>query len=209
MTTTKLFVVRHGQTTHNRDGLISGYFGDPLLTQQGIAQAEDTREKLSHIHFDEAYSSDLKRAVHTAAIIYGQDIHPSKQMTELRERTFGTIEGQAQTRLDGYRELPHFQAMNDEERWHHKFEDDMESDHEVSTRFIGALKKIAEDNIGKTVLVAAHGGTLRTLLIGIGFAKSSELPFGSIGNAAFIELDYKDGSFTTGQLSGIKKSVSS
>lgn len=208
MVTTKLFVVRHGQTTHNRDGLISGYFEDPVLTDQGIAQAEETRQKLSHIHFDEAYSSDLKRAVHTAAIIYGQDIHSSKQLTELRERTFGSIEGKAQERLDGYRVLPHFQALSDEERWHHKFEDDMESDHEVSTRFIGALKKIAEENLGKTILVAAHGGTLRTLLISIGFAKSSELPFGSIDNAAFIELYYKDGSFTAGQVGGIRKTIS-
>ncbi len=207
MTTTKLYVVRHGQTTHNRDGLISGYFVDPVLTEQGIIQANETKQKLSHIRFDEAYSSDLHRAAHTAAIIYGQDIHPTKQLTNLRERTFGSIEGKSNTLLDEFRLQPHFQSLSAEERWHHKFEDDMESDHDVSTRFIGALRKIANDNKGKTVLVAAHGGTLRTLLISIGYTTSTELPFGSIDNAAFVELEYKDGTFITGEMGGIRKTT--
>jgi len=207
MPTTKLYVVRHGQTTHNRDGLISGYFVDPVLTEQGITQANETKQKLSHVHFDEAYSSDLQRAAHTAAIIYGQDIHPTKQMAGLRERTFGAIEGKPNTLLDEFRLQPHFQSLSAEERWRHKFKDDMESDHEVSTRFIGALRKIANDNRGKTVLIAAHGGTLRTLLISIGYASSAELPFGTIDNAAFVELDYDDDSFTTGEVGGIRKAI--
>lgn len=206
MTTTKLFVVRHGQSTNNRDGLISGYHMDPVLTDQGISQAKETQQKLNHIHFDEAYSSDLKRAAHTAAIIYGKDIHPSKQIKDLRERTFGSIEGKAQTHLDNLRADPYFQSLNDDKRWTHKFADDIESDHEVATRFVSALKDIAEQNIGKTVLVAAHGGTLRSLLVSIGYAKINELPYGSIDNAAFVELDYKDGSFTTGETGGIRKS---
>ncbi len=207
MTATRLFIVRHGQTTHNRDGFISGYHGDPVLTDEGIAQAKETQKKLSHVHFDEAYSSDLQRAVHTAAIIYGKDIHPTKQIKDLRERTFGSIEGNPQKDLDDLRADPNFQSLSNEERWHHKFADDMESDHEVSSRFVNALLKIADDNKGKTVLVAAHGGTLRTLLMSLGYATAAELPFGSIGNAAYIELKYTDGTFTIGELGGIKKVV--
>lgn len=205
MSITKLFVVRHGQTTHNRDKRISGYHGDPPLTEEGIEQANQTKERLSHIHFDEAYSSDLQRAAHTAAIIYGKDIHPSNQLTDLRERTFGAIEGGPQSQLDEYRARPDFQSMDEKSRWHHKFEQDMESDHEVSERFVGALREIAAKHPGKTILVAAHGGTLRTLLITVGFATAAELPFGSIDNAAFIELDYSDGAFTIGQTGGIRK----
>lgn len=207
MTTTKLFVVRHGQTTHNRDKLISGYAENPPLTEQGKQQAEETKQKLSHIQFDEAYSSDLQRAAHTAAIIYGKDVHPTNQLVELRERTFGSIEGGPQSQLDEFRARPEFLAMDDKQRWHHKFADDMESDHEVSERFVGALRKIAARHPGKTILVAAHGGTLRTLLITLGFATPAELPFGSISNAAFIELDYSEGTFTIGQTGGITKTI--
>ena len=81
----------------------------------------------------------------------------------------------------------------------------MESDHEVATRFIGALKDIAEDNISKTILVAAHGGTLRTLLISLGYATNSELPYGSIDNASFVEIIYQDDKFIVGELGGIHK----
>lgn len=208
MTATRLFVVRHGQTTNNRDGLISGYYEDPPLTEDGIAQAKATREKLSHIHFDDAYSSDLQRAVHTAAIIYGDDIRPLKQITELRERSFGSIEGLASTQLDSFRKLPYFKSLTEEERWKHKFAEDIESDHEVSIRFINALVSVAEDNAGKTILIASHGGTLRTMLISIGYATAPELPFGSIDNAAFVELNYTNGSFIVGHVGGVRKQLS-
>jgi broad specificity phosphatase PhoE len=207
MTTTRLYVVRHGQSTHNQDKLISGYSENPALTEQGIAEAKATQKKLSHIHFDEAYSSDLQRAAHTAKIIYGQEVHPSKQITNLRERAFGTAEGKPQIVLDEFRDDPSFQALTEEQRWFHKFADDMESDHEVATRFIGALENIAQENVGKTLLVAAHGGTLRTLLISLGYATNSELPFGSIDNASFVEIIYKDGKFTVGELGGIHKAT--
>jgi broad specificity phosphatase PhoE len=207
MNITRLYVVRHGQSTHNHKKLISGYDENPALTEQGIAQAKETKQTLAHVHFDEAYSSDLERAAHTAAIIYGQDVHPSKQITGLRERAFGAAEGQPQIVLDEFRKNPEFQALTEEQRWFHKFADDMESDHEVATRFIGALKNVAKDNIGKTILVAAHGGTLRTLLISLGYATNSELPYGSIDNASFVEIIYKDNEFTVGELGGIHKAT--
>ncbi len=78
--------MRHGQTTHNRDRLASGHV-DPELTEAGAAQAEAVRQKLSHVHFDEVYSSDLKRAADTAAIVYGSSIIPIHLSTSSLERS--------------------------------------------------------------------------------------------------------------------------
>ena len=66
----------------------------------------------------------------------------------------------------------------------------MESDHELSERFIGALRGIAQSNVGKTVLVAAHGGTVRITLIGLKHGSHADFPPGSIKNASFIEVSY-------------------
>ena len=63
-----LYLVRHGQSEHNRDDIISGQV-DPSLTNQGIQDATKTKLKLSNVHFSDVYSSDLIRAYKTASII--------------------------------------------------------------------------------------------------------------------------------------------
>ena len=85
---TVLYVMRHGETTHNRDGIASGHV-DPDLTEKGIEQAAAFRDKLAHIHFDVAYSSDLRRAVNTAAIVYGEEVPEHRQLHEAGQREAG------------------------------------------------------------------------------------------------------------------------
>lgn len=205
MSNCRIYVVRHGQTTHNRDNIISGHDDDPELTEQGIAQAQETRDKLAHISFDEVYSSDLQRAVKTAEIIAGKPVHESRQVRGLRERKFGAIDGTPNVHLNNLRAQPYFQALPIEDRWTHKLADDMESDHQVATRFEQALIDIAQTHPSQTVLVAAHGSTLRTLLIHIGFARVEELGYGTIDNAAFVELAFDGQHFSVQQTSGINK----
>ena len=63
----KLFMVRHGQTTGNVDGLIYGQVDYPL-TQKGREQAAAIRPVLDKFNFDRVYSSDLSRAIETQQI---------------------------------------------------------------------------------------------------------------------------------------------
>jgi len=200
----RIFVVRHGQTTYNRDDIISGHDVDPELTDEGRAQAQRTQARLSHITFDTAYSSDLQRAADTAAIIYGKPVHPRHRIPELRERKFGAIDGMPNHHLRKLRSSLEVQGLSDAERWTHKLAEDMESDQEVALRFERALTRVARQNLGKTILVGSHGGTLRTLLIHLGYAKSTaELPYGSIENAAYAELLYDGSKFSFGEVSGV------
>jgi probable phosphoglycerate mutase len=83
MKQTVIYVIRHGQSTHNRDSILSGQV-DPELTKEGIRQLIMARDKLSHIQFDEIYSSDLKRAAKTAEIIAGKPVHTTHQLPDLR-----------------------------------------------------------------------------------------------------------------------------
>ena len=75
MQKTVIYLVRHGQTVHNRDYIVSGQVNPPL-TRPGVEQARAVAEKLSDIHFDHIYASDLERAIRTAEIITGKTLVP-------------------------------------------------------------------------------------------------------------------------------------
>lgn len=64
-----LYVVRHGQTEANVEGLFNG-LNDFDLTREGIAQANSLARQLKgKIKFFKIYCSPLKRAEHTAKIL--------------------------------------------------------------------------------------------------------------------------------------------
>lgn len=60
----KLFLIRHGQTSANLEGIYAGQTDVPL-TDLGRQQAEAIRPILAPIVFDKIFSSDLQRAIDT------------------------------------------------------------------------------------------------------------------------------------------------
>jgi broad specificity phosphatase PhoE len=198
----KLYIIRHGESVANRDNLVGGHFDSPL-TDKGRKQARETKQLLADVHFDTAYSSDLRRATETAAIIFGQTIPSSRQLYDLRERNFGRLEGGSTEEWfginkayeDKYAELPF------EERWHHEYADDIENDKVLCQRVEKALKNIAQKHMGQTVLVVIHGGPIRTLLM-----KLKHAPFltaGSFANAGYVELTYDGRAFRIAKVIGV------
>lgn len=198
-----IYVVRHGQSEHNKKGLTSGH-SNPQLTSEGKKQARATKKILENVKFDEVYSSDLDRAIDTAEIIFGSPVPINHRLSQLRERNFGIYESLPETEY-GQVKRSHkskIESLTDEEKWRYKFHEHTESNFELATRIIETLVDIAENNTGKTVLVAAHGGVIRTTLISLGYATEEELPSGSIENAGFAELLYEDGEFTVESANG-------
>ena len=202
-----LYVVRHGQSVHNRDYITSGHV-DPPLTELGVIQANKTRERLADIVFDEVYSSDLERAIHTAEIIAGKSVPNSHRLVALRERSFGDFDGKSETLLDDHADSLRsaFNALPDDDQWRFKWSPDIESDDELSQRIIGALEKIALENAGKTILVASHGGAIRTMLIKLQRLSTNSLPRGTIDNTGFAELTYDSNILEVLNLEGVKTS---
>ena len=85
-----LVLVRHGLSEYNKLGIWAGW-EDPELAPEGVEQAQKTGQELSDIHFDFAYSSDLKRATHTLDVIktqINQEV-PTTIDKALRERNYG------------------------------------------------------------------------------------------------------------------------
>ena len=81
--TTRVIIVRHGQSTYNAKQIIQGRCDESVLTDKGIADARTVGETLQNIPIDAFYCSPLQRAKQTAQIIHGYLTNPPKlQPTE-------------------------------------------------------------------------------------------------------------------------------
>ena len=86
----KLILIRHGETDWNRDGRYQGWCDTPL-NAKGRGQARLVALRLKHEKIDKVYSSDRRRALESAGIIFGKT--PINGLPELREMGFGVFEG--------------------------------------------------------------------------------------------------------------------
>ncbi|CDI59871.1 Phosphoglycerate mutase [Lactobacillus helveticus CIRM-BIA 101] len=93
---TEVYLVRHGETMFNQLNKVQGWCDSPL-TVKGINDLKVTANALSQVHFDNMYSSDLKRAIDTVHLMKDanlvSDIGKIKKLPEFREVFFGTFEG--------------------------------------------------------------------------------------------------------------------
>lgn len=86
----KVYIVRHGEVPHN--ALKQYNTKDEELTELGIKQAEELRDRIKNMHFDIIFSSPLIRAKHTSDIInINNDIIIDDR---LMERNCGSLSGQ-------------------------------------------------------------------------------------------------------------------
>jgi probable phosphoglycerate mutase len=88
LSTHELWLVRHGETTASRDGFLAGWTDVPL-TGRGEEQARSLQPFLAGNGFDGVFSSDLRRAMTTARLAWGE---PTAE-PRLREIGFGDLEG--------------------------------------------------------------------------------------------------------------------
>lgn len=89
----RLYLVRHGQTDMNKRNMFYGWT-DADINETGIQQAEMLRQYFRQVPIDAIYSSDLRRAAHTAEIIAaGKDMKVHYD-SAFRELYYGDWENQ-------------------------------------------------------------------------------------------------------------------
>ncbi|ACO64865.1 predicted protein [Micromonas commoda] len=91
--TKRVTLVRHGQSTWNKEGRIQGSSDLSVLTQKGESQAEITREMLQGKHFDIGFRSPLARASRTAEVIWDSRDSKLIDLWELREIDLYSFQG--------------------------------------------------------------------------------------------------------------------
>lgn len=97
-----IHVLRHGVTTINQEGLLSGQT-DTDLSARGVARLNELVDRYRYPAVDKLYSSPLKRCVHTAAIIY--PAMKPELVDNLKEIDFGVYNGTPAKDLLGLPEI--------------------------------------------------------------------------------------------------------
>ena len=154
--TTRICLVRHGETEWNTERRIQGQI-DIGLNETGLRQAAATGSRLTTAGIAALYSSDLKRAWVTAQAI-GKALGLTPQpVPELRERHYGIFEGLTydearDTHPEGYAA---FEGRNAD----YDFTNG-ESLKAMFARVTGKLQALAATHRGQAVAVVVHGGVL-------------------------------------------------
>lgn len=184
-TTTRLCIVRHGETAWNAEHRVQGQLDIPL-NSIGLAQALAVSEVLGREKFDAIYSSDLSRARQTAdptvSLLAGKIL----QDRELRERHYGIFERltYAEVKVRFPEDYARFDARDPEYafRTGERLKD-------FSDRSIAVLSRIAKQHAGQQVLIFTHGGVLDMLYRHIkGLSLGAERDFG-IPNAGLNRIE--------------------
>ena len=190
---TTIVLIRHGQSVANLNLLFAGHF-DADLSELGRAQAELTAEEVTkRFKIDKIYSSDLLRAYNTAVPISektGIEIIPDKM---LREIFAGEWEGRAFDEISEVYKEDFFVWRNDIGNSRCT---GGESTREVGERMLAAMRRVADENEGKTVVVATHAAAIRSLMAicsGKDFSVMKEIPF--VTNASYSVLEVNGESF--------------
>ena len=160
-----LVLVRHGQSEWNALGLWTGQ-EDISLTEQGKAEARAAAEHLREITLHKAYASNLKRTHQTLEEIKSALEHTELETTHheaLNERHYGDYQAKNKWEIKD--------AVGEEEftklrrNWDHPVPNG-ETLKDVHGRVLPYYEQtILEDlKVGKNVIVAAHGNSLRALM---------------------------------------------
>lgn len=154
--TTRICLIRHGETEWNAERRIQGQI-DIGLNETGRRQALAAGRWLQMAGIDALYSSDLKRAWVTAHAIGTALALAPEAVPQLRERRYGIFEGltyaEAQARYpDGYAAFEGRNAAYDFENG--------ESLRDMYARVTGKLQELAAAHYGKNIAVVVHGGVL-------------------------------------------------
>jgi broad specificity phosphatase PhoE len=203
-----IYLIRHGHTEWNEQGLLQGQ-GDSPLTKRGIAEIYTRAEEFKTISFNAVYSSDLGRAKTTAELITKH--HQLAVVTNelLREKHFGRLEGRKWSKVkeELRDELKRRETLVENERKQHKFFPEMETDEEGVARLITFLRQVALVHLSHKILVVSHGGVMRALLVHLGYATHQQLPSETIANTGYVVLESDGIDFFIKKTVGITKTL--
>jgi probable phosphoglycerate mutase len=154
--TTRLILLRHGETAWNAEHRMQGQLDVPL-SATGVWQAEQLTQALADEPIDAVYASDLVRARLTALPLAERLGLVAQRHIGLRERHFGIFQGHTVDEV-AVRWPAHFAGWRArEEQWRIP---DGESGREFIDRVLAALQEIVARHAGARIAVVAHGGVL-------------------------------------------------
>ena len=192
MQATRIIAVRHGETAWNVATRIQGQLDIPL-NERGLWQAARVAAALGTEPLDAVYASDLARAWETGAAIARAAGRTLQAHTGLRERGFGSLQGQTFAEIQAA-------FPEDSRRWRsrdpHWEPPGGESLLRLGERIERTLDEIAAQHLGKQIVLVAHGGVLDVLYrLATGQAIQAPRTW-NLGNATINRLLWTPGALT-------------
>jgi 2,3-bisphosphoglycerate-dependent phosphoglycerate mutase len=189
MASTRIILIRHGETDWNATGRLQGHSDTPL-NAVGREQARRAARRLTGEPVQALYSSDLARSLETAMII-GQELGlPVMTSPQLRERRYGVWEGLTPAEI---------QTRYPEQfvQWRARSMDfappQGETVAQLLTRAFTELQAIARRHVGEVVAVITHGGLCYVLLNHILGSVNGDRREFTFGNASIHTLEMTGG----------------
>lgn len=172
----ELYIIRHGETELNKQGIVQGRGINSDLNDTGRAQAEAFYAKYKDVAFDKVYTSELKRTHQTVKGFIDAGL-PWTQLSGLDELAWGTWEGQPndENAMVAFKSIMEKWTSGDYDA---RFEGG-ESPADVIIRQKQALEVIRSAENEKTVLICMHGRAMRLflcLLTGRPLSEMTEFP---------------------------------
>ncbi|MDC1150191.1 2,3-bisphosphoglycerate-dependent phosphoglycerate mutase [Gammaproteobacteria bacterium] len=193
MKSRNLILVRHGQSEWNAKNLFTGW-KDPALTNQGVAEANNAGKLIlqKNIQFDLMYTSMLSRAQKTGDIILKVLNHkeiPIIKNEALNERNYGSLAGlnKDDARKKWGEEQVHI--------WRRSFDippPDGESLKDTADRVLPYFEAEIMPKVisGSNILIAAHGNSLRALIMKLDSISSEDIVKLEIPTGAPIQYEF-------------------
>ena len=193
MKSRNLILVRHGQSEWNAKNLFTGW-KDPGLTDQGVSEAKNAGKLIleQKIEFDVMYTSMLSRAQKTGDIILGILNHkeiPIIKNEALNERHYGSLAGlnKDDARKKWGQEQVHI--------WRRSFDippPDGESLKDTADRVLPYFETEIMPKVisGSSILIAAHGNSLRALIMKLDSISPEDIVKLEIPTGAPIQYEF-------------------
>ena len=201
-----ILLIRHGQSEWNKLNLFTG-FKNIELSEQGIDEANKAGQNFKNLNikFDIVFTSELKRAQETAKIIlkildqwdhlYGE----GKIITDIKlnERDYGDLTG-----LNKKETADKF-GEEQVHKWRRGYSDQPpngESLEDVVRRvkiyFEESINPAIQSADNNNILIAAHGNSLRALLIVMSIYDSSNINSVELSTGVPIHVILENNKFT-------------
>jgi 2,3-bisphosphoglycerate-dependent phosphoglycerate mutase len=188
----QLVIFRHGQSTWNLENKFTGWV-DVELTEKGVEEAKNAGLKLKGFKFDLAYASNLQRAQKTLALALEQSGQANIPVTfneALNERMYGDLQGL--NKADTVVKFGEEQVKI----WRRSYDiapPNGESLKDTAARVIPYFENeiLPKLKAGKNIVIAAHGNSLRALIMYLEKLTPAQILEFEIGTAVprLYELD--------------------
>lgn len=182
-------MVRHGETDWNRDNRFQGH-ADPPLNDRGRSQAGALARDLEDERFNAVYSSPLRRASETAAILVAARAIEVRFREALREVDVGSWSGLTRDEVERQHPAGYKRWLEYGHGW-----DDGETYDELGRRVLSWLVELGVSHDGANVLAVTHGGPIRSALAAsarVGF-DAARRSIHVVGNCAVVRFAVRDG----------------